>query len=151
MSDDAVTVVILSEEKHEARRNHDLQIWGEHFDYTIGGERHCLNPTVLVKTVRSDGDRDDFTTMGKALDEIYRLRTAMAIETIFLAGHLNYSTLPKSRRQVIEGQLSRLRAASQGDRTSHQEFDSRQQREARDAAGMNQCLTRHMFDQEGHN
>lgn len=87
--------------------------------------------------------------LSRALDEVYRLRTAMAVEAVFLAGHLDYSTLPKTRRQVIEEQLARLRAASRGDRTSHREFDDRQQREARDQAGMDHLLTRYMFSQEG--
>ncbi len=50
-----------------------------------------------------------------ALDEIYRLRTALAYEAEAIAAHLSYATFPKSRREIAEKQIERMHAAAAGD------------------------------------
>lgn len=49
-----------------------------------------------------------------ALDEICRLRNALAYEASVLAIHLDYKSFPKSRRGVAIGQVERMRSAACG-------------------------------------
>ncbi len=46
-----------------------------------------------------------------ALEEIYRLRRALAYEARVIEAHLDYKTFPKSRRAVAEQQVYRMRRA----------------------------------------
>lgn len=50
-----------------------------------------------------------------ALDEIFRLRTALAYEAGALTAHLGYATFPKSRREIAAEQVQRMLQAVQGD------------------------------------
>lgn len=49
-----------------------------------------------------------------ALDEIYRLRTALAYEAQVAQVHLDYATFPKSRRKHAEAQVERMMQAATG-------------------------------------
>ncbi len=49
-----------------------------------------------------------------ALDEIFRLRTALAYEAGVIKAHLDYRTFPQGRRYVAEQQVERMRASAQG-------------------------------------
>lgn len=59
-------------------------------------------------------DHDVLAHYSAALDEIRRLRIALAYEAAVLAVHLDYATFPKSRRMVAEGQVNRMRHAARG-------------------------------------
>lgn len=49
-----------------------------------------------------------------ALDEIYRLRTALAYEAEVISAHLSLATFPKSRRPAALEQIQRMRRAARG-------------------------------------
>lgn len=49
-----------------------------------------------------------------ALDEIYRLRVLLAHEAQIQGGHLMYKSFPKSRRDVAEHSIERMRRAARG-------------------------------------
>lgn len=46
-----------------------------------------------------------------ALDEIYRLRRALAYEARVVETYLDYKSFPKTRRGVAEEQIKRMRAS----------------------------------------
>jgi hypothetical protein len=50
-----------------------------------------------------------------ALDEIYRLRQLLAYEAQCVSATLEMKTFPKSRRDVHERQIERMRAAARGE------------------------------------
>lgn len=57
-----------------------------------------------------------------ALDEIYFLRALLADEAGIIEAHLGYKTFPKSRREIAEEQVRRMKAAASGDmKTSRRE------------------------------
>ena len=80
-----------------------------------------------------------------ALDEIYRLRAALAYETEVLSAHLDYKTFPKSRRGYAEAQVVRMRAAAQGDQASHLDISGFVMRAASKEAGVG-SLTREQWE-----
>jgi hypothetical protein len=49
-----------------------------------------------------------------ALDEIWLLRRALAYEAAATAAHLSYKSFPKSRREVAENQIERMRESARG-------------------------------------
>ncbi len=51
----------------------------------------------------------------RALDEIYKLRRALAYEARVTTGLLNYATLPKGAREHVESMGERLRTAARGE------------------------------------
>lgn len=51
---------------------------------------------------------------GRALDEIYRLRTALAYEAHLLGGHLSMATFPKTRRASAEAAVRRMNLSAMG-------------------------------------
>jgi hypothetical protein len=61
----------------------------------------------------------EMTTMlghySRALDEIYKLRRALAYEARVTTGLLNYASLPKGASERIETMGNRLRAAARGE------------------------------------
>lgn len=57
---------------------------------------------------------EDLTHYSAALDEIFRLRRALAYEAGVTEAHLSFSTFPKSRRAAADGQISRMREAARG-------------------------------------
>lgn len=99
-------------------------------------------------TTLDGGLKTDLINYSRALDEVYRLRTALAVEASITAAHLDLKSFPKSRRTFAEQQVERMRAAARGDKDSHREFYDRADRQAREDAGMGQCLTAHSFELE---
>jgi hypothetical protein len=91
-------------------------------------------------------DDDMLTHYSAALDEIFRLRTALAYEAAVIEAHLGLVTFPKSRRDVAEGQVERMKAAASGNAlvpyagVASWALDS-----ARERAGMGK-LTRAMWE-----
>lgn len=66
-------------------------------------------------TMVLDGEVDEaLTHYGRALDEIYRLRTALAYEAHLLGGHLSMATFPKTRRASAEAAVRRMNLAAMG-------------------------------------
>jgi hypothetical protein len=51
-----------------------------------------------------------------ALDEIYRLRVALAVEAEAQSGNLNFKTFPKSQRLPTAQSIARMKAAAIGER-----------------------------------
>lgn len=64
-----------------------------------------------------------------ALDEVFRLRSALAYEAVVLREHLTFKTFPKSRRRYGEDQVERMFTAARGKvnhaygMTSHMSID----------------------------
>jgi phosphoribosylcarboxyaminoimidazole (NCAIR) mutase len=56
----------------------------------------------------------DLAHYSAALDEIYRLRCALAYEAEVVAEYLTFATLPTTVRRDVRDQLDRLRAAACG-------------------------------------
>lgn len=56
----------------------------------------------------------DLAHYSRALDEIYRLRAALAYEARVTESHLGLKTFPKSRRAAAEHQVERMREAARG-------------------------------------
>jgi hypothetical protein len=82
-----------------------------------------------------------------ALDEIYRLRQALAIEARSTEAHLQFKTFPKSQRPYAERQIARMRAAARGEATqAYQDFDSVRSENALRAAGADVSLSRHQWE-----
>lgn len=52
--------------------------------------------------------------LSRALDEIWHLRRALAYEAAVNEAHLQLKTFPKSRRQIVLGQIERMREAARG-------------------------------------
>jgi hypothetical protein len=58
-----------------------------------------------------DGMPDHYA---RALEEIDRLRTALAYEARVIQVHLDYRSFPKTRRPVAERQVERMTASARG-------------------------------------
>lgn len=56
----------------------------------------------------------DLTDLSRAIDEIYQLRLLLASEARILEAHLDFKTFPKSRRQIAEESVARLRSGALG-------------------------------------
>lgn len=67
-----------------------------------------MNPT------SGDEDSRDKQAISELLDEVYRLRTALAYEALVTRAHLGYKTFPKSRRPFAERQIERMQQGSRG-------------------------------------
>jgi hypothetical protein len=52
--------------------------------------------------------------LSAALDEVFRLRRALAYEAGVLAAHLEMKSFPRSRRAMAEDSVRRMRAAARG-------------------------------------
>lgn len=84
-----------------------------------------------------------------ALDEIYRLRAALAYEARTIEAHLLLATFPKSRRPHAEQQITRMRAAVVGDTgTAYQHVDTYQRQQLLRDAGGTGGLTRGQWEAE---
>lgn len=84
-----------------------------------------------------------------ALDEIYRLREALAYEAVVTDTHLAYRTFPKSRRGSAENQVERMRAAARGEsQRAYAPVSHLVLRHCLGEAGASETLTRHQFDRE---
>lgn len=62
----------------------------------------------------TDPQQDILFHYSAALDEIHRLRTALAYEARVIESHLEYKTFPQSRRFVAVHQVARMLASAQG-------------------------------------
>lgn len=62
----------------------------------------------------SDGEAELVDLYGRALDEVYRLRTALAYEAHLLESHLGLATFPKSRRRSAAASVIRMRDSAVG-------------------------------------
>lgn len=52
--------------------------------------------------------------LSAAMDEIWRLRRAIAYEAEVVVAHTGYRTFPKTRRAIAEEQVERMRKAARG-------------------------------------
>jgi hypothetical protein len=85
---------------------------------------------------------------GRALDEIYRLRTALGYEAYLLGGHLALATYPKSRRQSADASLGRMNLAAQGHCTyAYADIEQYWIRQSQKLLGI-ETLTRAEFEAE---
>lgn len=108
-------------------------------------ERHI--PLAEVEAMlRRDGDM--LAHYSAALDEIRRLRQALAYEAAVTAAHLNYATFPKSRRAIAAGQVERMRAAARGEtRTAYADVSHLSLRHALGQADAPTTLTRSQWEE----
>lgn len=84
---------------------------------------------------------------GAALDEIYRLRRALAYEAAVLKVHLDYKTFPKTRREVAEGQIRRMQDSARGkSQRAYGGTNTASLAVALSEAGAPQSLTRHAWE-----
>ncbi|PWK81665.1 hypothetical protein C8D88_11676 [Lentzea atacamensis] len=89
---------------------------------------------------------DDFLRYSEALDEIWRLRRLLAHEACIIEAHLGLKTFPRSRREIAEQQINRMRRAARGDaKAVHYDIDHRKLNYAMDVAGAPQTLTAAQF------
>ncbi|KQM38374.1 hypothetical protein [Microbacterium sp. Leaf203] len=84
-------------------------------------------------------------TLGDALDEIYELRVLLAAEARILEAHLDYKTFPKSRRDIAEASVERMREGARGAVRTHNADGAR--REFRNVTG-GDTLTMHQWQSE---
>jgi hypothetical protein len=85
--------------------------------------------------------------LSRALDEIYALRTLLAYEAAVRAADLELRSYPKSRREIAEHAIQRMRGAARGEEWLPY-ITERARRSARAAAGMPDTLTRHSWRAE---
>jgi hypothetical protein len=93
---------------------------------------------------------DPIAELSAALDEIYRLRGALAYEAEVLNQHLSYKTFPKSRRDIAERQIGRMQQSARGDADLAYGIISSggHMREALKRTGASETLTRWEFADE---
>lgn len=86
---------------------------------------------------------------GRALDEVYHLRRLCADEALVRQADQEYKTYPRSRREIGEGRINRLRQAACG---NWQQAIAGRPSSTLDAAmrmlDQKTTLTRHQFEQE---
>lgn len=58
--------------------------------------------------------KDEMAAYSAALDEVYRLRSALAYEASVSEAHGSYKTFPRSRRRSLDDQVERMRASARG-------------------------------------
>lgn len=89
----------------------------------------------------------DLHHYSRALDEIHRLRAALAIEARATEAHLAFKTFPKSQRKYAEQQVARMRAAACGDsEEAYREFDGWRKQSALHTVGASETLTRGQWE-----
>lgn len=97
---------------------------------------------------RQTTDHDMLAHYSAALDEIYRLRRALAYEASVLAVHLELASFPKSRRRFAEEQIVRMRLAAQGaTRAAYDEVSRPGMDHAAEEARMPKTLTRGQWEE----
>lgn len=69
-------------------------------------------------TEQTTTEHVDLAHYSRALEEIHRLRSALAYEAGVTAAHLTLAGFPKSRRKYAENQVERMRAAARGEAAS---------------------------------
>ena len=83
---------------------------------TIDGYDYHVPPNVRVEVERLRDARDEYLRLlSEALNEIYALRTICAYEEGVVQTYTEYKSFPKSRRDVADKQMRRLRAAVAGE------------------------------------
>lgn len=96
--------------------------------------------------------QDDLTPLiSNLLDEVYRLRAALAYEAAVVEAHTHLKTFPKSRRQRAADQVERMRAASRGEARRSYASDKvlfESLLSALRMAGADSSLTRGQFEAE---
>jgi hypothetical protein len=84
-----------------------------------------------------------------ALDEVYRLRAALAHEAVEREADLALKTFPRSRRRHAREAVARMRAAAHGDSdVAYTQQDGFDAKSALISAGADECLTRHGWERE---
>jgi hypothetical protein len=92
---------------------------------------------------------DEIKELSAALDEIFRLRRALAYEADTLKHHLALKTFPKSRRDIAEQQIERMEESARGNATSaYITFSSETLCDAMERAEASPTLTRSEFARE---
>lgn len=85
----------------------------------------------------------DLAHYSAALDEIYRLRVALALEAETTAEFLTYSTLPRTVRKLARQQFERMRRAARGEAAdAYADVVSQRSQELLEAVGASATLTR---------
>lgn len=98
----------------------------------------------VLRALAGVPDRDylvPLAEVSRALDEIYVLRTLLAYEAAVRAADLELKSYPKSRREIAEHAIQRMRGAARGEEWLPY-INERARRSARAAAGMPDTLTR---------
>lgn len=57
---------------------------------------------------------EEMSYYSAALDEVYRLRRALAFEARVVEAHTEYKTFPKTRRRFATEQVERMRMSARG-------------------------------------
>lgn len=98
---------------------------------------------------RSPGrDPDELLgALSEALDEIWRLRLALAYEAGGIEAHLGYKTFPKTRRAIAEEQVKRMRLAVTRSELAYAGKSSQVMRSCAKECGFDH-LTRYSWTQE---
>ena len=90
---------------------------------------------------------DEMGHYSDALDEIYRLRELLAYEAQCVSATLEMKTFPKSRREVHERQVERMRSAARGEAEVQMAgMSSMVLRHCMRDAGASQTLTRSQWE-----
>lgn len=98
---------------------------------------------------RQAGEEQILAYYSAALDEVYRLRRALAAEARVTEAHLTLKSFPKSRRRFAESQVDRMRQAARGDaEAAYAGHESWVLDSAAKDAGMPQTLTRSQWERE---
>lgn len=91
----------------------------------------------------------DHNYVSDLLDEVYRLRRALADEAAITAAHLTLKSFPKSRRGIAEDQIDRMRQAARGEvQRAYAGRPSWAGRHAMTLAGASETLTRGEWEAE---
>jgi hypothetical protein len=87
--------------------------------------------------------------LSAALDEIYRLRRALAYESMVALASLDYASFPKGRRAATHDSASRMQAAARGQsEEAYSGTNSRSLRYAAVEVGAGETFTRAQFREE---
>lgn len=120
--------------------------------YTLGSEKTgCPELREVITGLLQGGDPETvpISEHSEALDEIYRLRAAAAVDARVIETLFDYRTLPKAAKQKLTDVVNRLRAAARGDaERAYAGFNSRSRTFALESAGTNGFLNRHSFKAE---
>lgn len=106
-------------------------------------------PSDLSRTLTEAAGEDMLRYYSAALDEVHRLRRALATEARIVEAHLTLKSFPKSRRGFAEDQVERMRQAARGEASvAYAGHDSWAVDSAVRDAGASTTLTRDQFEQE---
>lgn len=101
---------------------------------------------MAATTQKSTVPLEDYS---KALDEIWHLRRALAMEATIADNLLHYSTLPLTGRRALEQMRERGRGAANGRvQECYRMFSGDMLRQALLDAGAPETLTRHAWENE---